>query len=294
VTDSQQRLVSGPNWHINYSVHGTVGGSPVIFLHGGGPGATGLSNFSRNIDAFAKLHTCYVIDFPGWGKSSKNLEHFGAEGPFHNGGRALLAFMDALDITRAHLVGNSFGGSAALCLAMDHPERVDKLVLLGPGGGLVPGATGPTEGIVQLLTYYLGDGPSRDKLRAFLKNLVHDQDALTDDLLEQRFAASNDPEIIANPPLVPAPGGPSSAMFISTDPRLATLDHDALFVWGLQDRVNPWRGMDGFAAMAHADFVLFNQCGHWAQWEQSHKFNDLVLGFLADTRSPHQGDDQRV
>jgi pimeloyl-ACP methyl ester carboxylesterase len=193
----------------------------------------------------------------------------------------VLAFLDALGIAKAHLVGNSFGGSSALCLAMDHPERVNKLVLMGPGGGVVAGAKGPTDGIKQLLTYYLGDGPSLEKLQSFVKNLVFDQSMITPALLQQRFEASNDPEIRANPPLVMVPGSaPGKETFISLDPRLATLPHRTLFVWGLQDQVNLVAGLDPFKAIPNADHLLLARCGHWAQWEHPDRFNDAVLSFL--------------
>jgi pimeloyl-ACP methyl ester carboxylesterase len=269
---------TGAAWRIGYRVSGA--GEDVVLLHGGGPGATGASNYSKNIEALSRHFRCWVIDFPGWGSSSKNLNAFGGLGPFHNGGRAVLAFMDAVGIPRAHLIGNSFGGSSALCLAMDAPERVGKLVLMGPGGGVVAGATGPTEGIKQLLTYYLGDGPSLDKLQAFIGNLVHDQRLLTPELIRQRFEASNDPEIRANPPLVPPPGGPGKETFISLDPRLASTMHRALFIWGLQDRVNPVAGLEPFKVMPNADHLLLTNCGHWAQWEHPQRFNDVVTSFL--------------
>lgn len=269
---------SGAEWNIHYQVTGT--GPDMVMLHGGGPGATGASNYSKNVEALSRDYRCWVIDFPGWGQSSKNLNAFGAEGPFQNGGRAVLAFMDALGIGQAHLVGNSFGGSSALCLAMDHPERVSKLVLMGPGGGVVAGAKGPTDGIKQLLTYYLGEGPSVEKLQAFIKNLVFDQSLITPALLQQRFDASNDPAIRANPPLVPPPGGPGKETFISLDPRLASLQLRTLFVWGLQDMVNPVGGLEPFKAMPKADHLLLANCGHWAQWEHADRFNDAVLSFL--------------
>ncbi len=272
------RLGNGASWRIHYHVQGS--GSDVLLLHGGGPGATGASNYSKNVEALASRHRCWVIDFPGWGRSSKNLGAFGGEGPFQSGARAVLAFLDAVGLERADLIGNSFGGSSALCLAMDHPGRVGKLVLMGPGGGVVAGAKGPTEGIKQLLTYYLGDGPSLDKLQAFIKNLVHDQSLLTPELIRQRFEASDDPEIRANPPLVPPPAGPGKETFISLDPRLATLPHRTLFVWGLQDRVNPVAGMEPFRVMPHADYLLLDACGHWAQWEHPERFNDAMLSFL--------------
>ena len=167
---AEGRFENGEAWRIHYRAHGS--GPDVVLLHGGGPGATGASNYSKNIDALSAHFRCWVIDFPGWGLSSKNLSAFGGPGPFQSGGRAVRAFMDALHIERAHLVGNSFGGSAALCLAMDEPQRVARLVLMGPGGGVVAGATGPTEGIRQLLTYYLGDGPSLDKLKAFIARIA--------------------------------------------------------------------------------------------------------------------------
>ena len=272
-------LPSGGDFRIRYEVHGR--GPDVVLLHGGGPGATGASNYAKNIAALAEWHRVWVIDFPGWGKSSKNLDAFGGEGPFQNGGRAVRAFMDAVGLERAHLVGNSFGGSAALCLAMDHPDRVARLVMMGPGGGVVPGATGPTEGIKQLLTYYLGEGPTRAKLQAFIGNLVHDASLLTPALVEERFLASNDPEICKNPPLVVPSRPPGKEMLISTDPRLAAVRHPALFVWGLQDRVNPSAGAASFEGIPNSDFFFLNQCGHWAQWEHPAKFNALVTSFLA-------------
>jgi 4,5:9,10-diseco-3-hydroxy-5,9,17-trioxoandrosta-1(10),2-diene-4-oate hydrolase len=266
-------------WKIHYQVSGS--GPDMVMLHGGGPGATGASNYSKNVDALSKHFRCWVIDFPGWGQSSKNLNAFGAEGPFQNGARAVLAFMDALGLASAHLIGNSFGGSAALCLAMEHPERVNKLVLMGPGGGVVAGAKGPTEGIKQLLTYYLGDGPSLEKLRTFVQNLVYDQKLITPALLQQRFDASNDLEIRGNPPLVMVPGtAPGKETFISLDPRLAALPHSTLLVWGIQDQVNLLAGMEPFKVIPNADYLLLTHCGHWAQWEHPERFNDAVLSFL--------------
>jgi pimeloyl-ACP methyl ester carboxylesterase len=275
---AEGRTNSDTRWRIHYRVHGA--GPDVVMLHGGGPGATGASNYSKNIGALSQHFRLWVIDFPGWGKSSKNLNAFGGPGPFQNGGRALEAFMDTVGLDKAHLVGNSFGGSAALCLAMESPERVDKLVLMGPGGGVVAGAKGPTEGIKLLLTYYLNEGPTIEKLSAFVEHLVFNRSLITPEILKARFDASDDPEIRANPPLVPPPGGPGKETFISLDPRLATLRRRALFIWGIQDKVNPLAGMEPFRAMPNADFVLLTNCGHWAQWEHPDRFNDLVVSFL--------------
>ena len=177
-------------------------------------------------------------------------------------------------------LGLSVGGMWGAQLALEHPERVDRLVLMGPGGGTVPGATGPTEGIRQLQGYYLGEGPTLEKLTAFIGNLVYDSSLITPELIRQRFEASADPAICANPPIVPRPTPPGPETFISRDPRLASVAHRALFIWGQQDKVNPAAGIDSFKVMPNADYVLLNHCGHWAQWEHPERFNDLVLSFL--------------
>lgn len=277
-TTPESQIVKGDGWHINYIVKGS--GPALILLHGGGPGASGWSNYNRNFDAFAAHYTTYVIDFPGWGKSSKNLDSFGGRGPFRNGAIAVKRFMDALNIERAHLVGNSFGGSATYYMALDYPERVDRFVTMGPGGAYIDGQ-GPTPGIIQLMTYYMGEGPTKEKLAAFLQNLIYDSSVLSPTMLEERFAASNDPEIAANPPLRPPPGGPPPKEFyLSEDPRLKELPHRALLVWGQNDKVNLPEGVKSFSVVPNQDVVLFSKCGHWAQWEEADKFNELVLWFL--------------
>ena len=142
------------------------------------------------------------------------------------------------------------------------------------------GAQGPTEAVRQLFGYYLGEGPTREKMEAFLGNLVHDASLLTPELIEQRFLLSNDPEIISNPPLALPPGGPGKELFISLDPRLATLKTRTLFVWGLQDQCNPIEGLKPFNAMPNADYMLLAGCGHWPHWEHSTRFNLLVKDFV--------------
>lgn len=270
------RFVDTENYRIHYTEYGE--GPPVLLLHGGGPGASAYSNYSRNIAAFAERHRTILMDFPGWGQSSKNL---GRGNPFELGGKAIIAFLEALGIAKAHLVGNSFGGSATLYAAMMQPERVDRIVLMGPGGALIPGSKGPTEGILQLLNYYAGEGPTREKLRAFINNLVFDPSQLTPEMFEERFKASCDPDIAANPPLKMPPGPPPPESFLCNDPRLASLPHRVQMIWGLQDKVNPWEGALTFKAIPDQEIVLFSKCGHWAQWEQADKFNSTVLSFLA-------------
>ena len=152
-------------------------GPPVVLLHGGGPGASGVSNYARNIEPLAQHFRVIVPDMPGYGRSAKGVD---GSDPFGYLADHIRGMLDALGIDRAHLVGNSYGGSCALRLALDTPHRVDKLVLMGPGGvGTTRGL--PTAGLKSLLGYYGGDGPSLDKLRTFIRTyLVYDGDAVPD------------------------------------------------------------------------------------------------------------------
>ena len=178
-------------------------GTPVVLLHGGGPGASGVSNYSRNIDALAEHFRVIVPDMPGYGRSAKGVDR---RDPFGYLADHIRGMLDEVGVGRAHLVGNSYGGACALRLALDTPQRVDRLVLMGPGGiGTTRGL--PTDGLKSLLAYYGGDGPSIDKLRAFIRNyLVYDGNSVPESLIETRYHASIDPEVVADPPLYPARG----------------------------------------------------------------------------------------
>ena len=109
----------------------TGSGPAVVMLHGGGPGATGVSNYSRNIDALAQHFRVIVPDMPGYGRSVKGVDQ---ADPFGYLADMIRGLLDELGVDTAHLIGNSYGGAAALRLALDTPHRVGKLVLMGPGG----------------------------------------------------------------------------------------------------------------------------------------------------------------
>lgn len=265
-----------------------VGSGPaVVMLHGGGPGASGVSNYSRNIDALAQHFRVIVPDMPGYGRSHKGVDQSDPFGYLANMIRGLL---NELGVESAHLVGNSYGGAAALRLALDTPQRVDKLVLMGPGGvGTTRGL--PTAGLKSLLSYYGGDGPSREKLATFVRNyLVYEGDSVPDEMIDLRYAASIDPEVVANPPLR-RPSGLRALwrMDLTRDSRLKTLTTPTLVLWGRDDQVNrPSGGPMLLNLMPNAELVMTSHTGHWMQWERAELFNRLVAEFLsADSRLAH-------
>jgi 4,5:9,10-diseco-3-hydroxy-5,9,17-trioxoandrosta-1(10),2-diene-4-oate hydrolase len=257
-------------------------GDPVVLLHGGGPGATGASNYARNIDALAEHFHVIVPDMPGYGQSSKDLDF---SDPFGDLALAIRGLLDELGIDKAHLVGNSYGGAAALRLALDRPDRVNRMILMGPGG---IGTTRnlPTKGLNSLLGYYGGDGPSREKLADFITSyLVFDSASVPDDLIDLRYEASIQPEVVANPPLrrPSGPGAPRTLrrMDLTRDRRLSKCQTPTLVVWGSADKVNRPDGGPRLArTMPNCDLYLLANTGHWAQWEQADLFNTMATAYL--------------
>lgn len=258
-------------------------GPAVVLLHGGGAGASGVSNYGRNIEALAEKFRVIVPDMPGYGRSTKGID---AEDPFGDLGMFVRGLLDEMGIEKAHLVGNSYGGAAALRCALDRPDKVDKLVLMGPGGiGTTRGA--PTAGIKELLGYYGGDGPSLDKIETFIRTyLVYDGASVPQDLIEQRYQASIDPEVVADPPLR-RPSGRGMLktlikMDFTRDKRLSKLQAPTLVLWGANDKVNkPSGGQALLKAIPTCDLYVAAQTGHWLQWERADLFNRMTSEFLS-------------
>ncbi|WP_225827192.1 alpha/beta fold hydrolase [Streptomyces naphthomycinicus] len=264
----------------------TGDGPPVLLLHGGGPGASGVSNYARNITALAKEYRVIVPDLPGYGRSTKGVD---GSDPFGHLADGIRGMLDALGLEQAHLVGNSYGGACALRLALDTPSRVDRMVLMGPGGIGTTRAL-PTPGLNSLLNYYTGDGPSRQKLEKFIRNyLVFNAADVPDAAIDERYQASIDPEVIASPPLQ-RPSGPNALrtvwkMDFTRDARLSRLPVPTLVLWGAQDKVNrPSGGRMLAERMPNCDLYLVANTGHWVQFERAELFNRLCADFLAGRR----------
>jgi len=266
------------NRNIAYSQVGN--GPTVLMLHGGGPGASGLSNYSRNIHALAEKFTLIIPDMPGYGHSTKGLD---GKDPFGDLAGSMIGLLDHLKLTQASIVGNSLGGACALRMALDAPKRVSRLVLMGPGG--VDTTRGlPTAGLKHLLDYYTGDGPGLEKLRQFIReDLVYDASDVPEELIQERFKASIDPEVVASPPLRRPKGIPKFRKIDFTrDPRLSELQTPTLVLWGAEDRVNrPSGGHSLQKRMPNCDFYLYARTGHWIQWERADEFNAVTAAFLA-------------
>lgn len=268
------------DWSIHYSVQGS--GPALLLLHGAIPGGRGERAFARNIEAFAAHFTTYVLDFPGWGKSSKNLQKNDEwNNPLKLGGKVVEAFVSSLGLNKVSIVGNSFGAAAALYFAMERPENVDRLVLVAPGGGQDSKRPGPMPSLLRLLTYYVNGAPSYEQAKTLLNDMCFDKTLLTESLLQEFYQDSLDPDVIANPQIRIPPGYmPTSADMLCYDPRLTTLPCRVLFVWGRQDEMQSLGCLESFANIPDQEAVLLNRCGHWPHREHAERFNRMVIEWL--------------
>jgi pimeloyl-ACP methyl ester carboxylesterase len=261
---------------INYH---DIGEGPVVMLmHGGGPGASGWSNFSQNVPALSKHFRVLVVDQPGYGKSDKVIPPEG-EARSQFGARVLLGLLTDLGVDKAHLIGNSLGGRTALTMALNAPERVNRLLLMGPGGGsLSLFGPEPSEGMKVLHNFYKAPGPSVERMQALVNVMMYDPSRAPPGLAEARFAAATAPDVAQfYEHYFTVPGAREPELWR----ELEKVAHRTLIVWGRDDRVLP---MDGafilLKRMPDARLHVFPRCGHWAQVEWQEEFDRLAIDFL--------------
>jgi len=253
-------------------------GPPLVMLHGGGPGASSWSNFKQNLQGLSEHFRVLLVDQPGYGLSDKPE----ITEPFWTySARAVRDLLDELGIEKAHFVGNSLGGGTTLRFALDYPDRADRLVLMGPGGGALNiFSADPSEGLKLLFDFYAPPGPSREKMEAFIKIMLFDHSLVTEELIDERYKAATDPETMKG--AVNALGGLATRAEESELWRfLDKVPHRTLLTWGRDDRVLPLDG--AFLAlkrMPDARLHIFPRCGHWAQLEHLEEFNWLTANFL--------------
>jgi pimeloyl-ACP methyl ester carboxylesterase len=258
-----------------------VGDGPVlVLLHGSGPGATSWSNFKQNLPALSQQFRVLAVDQPGYGLSDKP-SFTRDDSIFKVTARALAGLLDELDIQQAHFIGNSLGGATALKFTLEHPDRVARLVLMGPGGAAVNIFSPPlSEGFKLLRAFYAAADPAREQLEAFLRVMVFDQELITEDLIAERYAAAIEPAQLDGARRVL-----ESMDHLPEDDQLwrslHRIRHPVLMTWGRDDRVMPLdMAMFAMRRMPNARLHVFPKCGHWAQLEHREEFDRLTIDFL--------------
>lgn len=272
-TKLESKFVTVEGVRVHYQELGS--GYPLICIHGAGPGASSESNFKLNAGPFSEKFRVILFDMPQYGKSDKVVL---TEPRLKYTARILHGFTDALKIDKAHIVGNSMGGQVALKFGLDYPDKLTRAVVIGSGATTPIFSPHPVEGVKMIARYYKGSGPSREKLRDLLQTIVYNSDFLTDDVFEERYQASIDPEIVE---LFGKKQGEIPRENLGPD--LPKLKAKLLVIWGMDDRFGALDvGLQITRIVPDGRMHIFTRCGHWAQVEHAAEFNRLVLDFLSN------------
>lgn len=260
--------------------HDVGEGQALVFLHGGGPGVSGWSNFKFNLPDLSRSFRCIVVDQPGFGRSHQPTfdRHF-----FEYSADAVRGLLDVLGVDRAHFVGNSLGGGTTVRIALDHPALMDRLVLMGPGGIAInmfhPGLS---EGLASVRDFYRGDGPTREKMAEFIRIMVFDPKWVTDQFIDERLQLAIDPATMEGTKRA-LENVRAKEFWAGGDlwRDVEKVRAKTLLVWGRDDKTMPLDGaLFALKRMRDVQLHVFGKCGHWVQMELTDEFNAVVRSFL--------------
>lgn len=253
--------------------HDVGSGAPVLLIHGSGPGVTAWANWRLVLPELGKTCRAIAPDMVGFGYTERPAGvEYGVDGWVAHA----IGLLDALGIEQTDLIGNSFGGAIALALAIRHPQRVRRLVLMGSVG--VPFTITPE------LNAVWGYEPSLAAMRGLLDIFAHDRGLVTDELAELRYQASIRPGFQESfSAMFPAPRQRWVDAMASREADIRAIKHKTLIIHGRDDRVIPLsNSLTLNRWIDDSQLHVFGRCGHWVQIEHSAAFNHLVGRFLAD------------
>jgi pimeloyl-ACP methyl ester carboxylesterase len=252
-------------------------GTAVMLVHGLGGS---LENWDRNIASLSQQHRVYAMDLPGFGRSDKpviksmfDLVTF------------LKDFMDVQGNEKASVIGNSLGGGLVLGLAIQHPEKVEKVVLVSNAG---MGRSVPFS--MKLLSIPLiGElfaRPGRNGMAELWRNIVYNPTVVTEEMVENTYQLAVLPNAMKSLLAITRAGinilGQKSALTRQLLEGLAGITTPTLIIWGKNDPVLPVRhALIAKEKIPNARLHVFDRCGHVPQLEYPEEFNKLALDFLA-------------
>jgi len=244
----------------------------IVFVHGTGGH---LETFNRNVFEHAKHFRVLALDMVGHGFSSKpdhpyEIKHYVQH---------LDDFLSAVGVDRAHLHGESLGGWIVAQYAIDHPERVDRLVLNTAGG------LNTDEQVMRRVynnTMNAVRNASTETVRKRLEWLVHDPAEIPDDLVELRLAIYTQPDFEkAMENILCLQNMEIRMRNVLTDESLSRIRSSTLVIWTDHDPTAPIATGERFVkAIPDARLVVLENCAHWPQWEATPVFNPLHIDFL--------------
>ncbi|MFK7975603.1 MAG: alpha/beta fold hydrolase [Halioglobus sp.] len=246
-------------------------GEVVLFLHGSGPGASGYSNFKGNYQAFVDAgYRCIIPDLIGYGFSDKpnDVDH-----PLSFFVECIEQTLDVAGVEKCTIIGNSLGGAIALGLAFDSPHRVEKLILMAPGGLSELPEYQAMPGMQKVFSVFgSGEEVTHDVMKdLFATGLMHNAELATDALVAERMQIMQ----IMNGHVMATMQVP-----VLTD-RLHELECPVLGFWGMNEKMMPENGIMAMAKnIKTLRLILVTECGHWVMVEHEDMFNRACVDFL--------------
>jgi pyruvate dehydrogenase E2 component (dihydrolipoamide acetyltransferase) len=264
-TAPEPETIEAGGRRIRYLALGEGEGMPIVFIHGFGGD---LNNWQFNQEALAAARTTYAIDLPGHGGSSKEL----GAGHVHVGALAgaVVDFMDAKGIAKAHLVGHSLGGAIALDLALNHSDRVASATAICSAG------LGPEINMAYIDGFMAAK--RRKQLQPVLEMLVADPALVSHEMIEDvlKFKRLDGVEAALNRIIDDTFAGGQQALQVTG--RLGELGLPVQVIWGRQDRVIPVGHSDGLPSRIQVR--VFDDAGHMVHMEKAAEVNQLIERFV--------------
>ncbi|UAA38672.1 alpha/beta fold hydrolase [Paraneptunicella aestuarii] len=265
--------LGGRQTHYLEKGDGKEGAAPVILLHGF---FYDSYMWHENIDALAAEHKVYALDLWGFGYSTREPLDYGY--PLYE--EQVLRFMDKMGIDKATLVGQSMGGGTSILFALNHPQRIHKLVLVDAAGlpNKLPAASKLVNmpGVGKFLMGLKTDSLRRKSLGDFF---VHNKHLITDEYFQNvtrfhKVAGTTDVLL----------GIQRREFFDKLSDEihhLGDLFLPTLIIWGKQDRGVPFtRGEEMNTILRGSKLVILDKAGHVPNYDQAEQFNQVVLDFL--------------
>ncbi len=256
---SEPEMVEAAGWRLNYLRTGEGEGPPIVLVHGFGGD---LNNWLFNQPDLAQSHCVTALDLPGHGRSGKEV----GAGDLGTLSAALGAFLDALGIGRAHLVGHSLGGAVVLDLALRRPETAASLTLIS-SAGLGPEIDGGyIEGFIA--------AGRRKEMKAVLALLFAAPGAVSRDMVEEVLRYKRlDGVDAALRRIAEAvfPGGRQESVLAG---RLSELTQPVQVIHGREDQIIPPAQAEGLPAKVAVTTI--ENAGHMPQMEAAAEVNRLI------------------
>ena len=259
-----------PNgYRIHYLDEGK--GPVVVWLHGSGNGASGYSNFKGNYPGLVKAgYRCIVPDLIGFGYSDKPAD---VEYPLSFFVECVKQTLDQIGVGKYTLVGNSLGGAVALGMALTHPDNVERLVLMAPGGlNDLPDYLAMPGMAAMFALFGAGKPITEADMKAFfIKAFVVNAACVDDALVHERYELMK----LQNPQVMKTMKVPN---LVADLPKIKC---PTLGLWGLNENMMPESGILRLAkGLPNCRLVLVPNCGHWVMIEHRELFNRMILDFL--------------